>query len=57
MKCYICDREDDLISFDRAYETFNPCHTCQEVIDDCIAGYGTEDEVPELEEAEVFEGP
>lgn len=50
MKCYICNKEDDLINFNHRYEAYDPCHTCQEVIDDCIAGYGAEDEIPDVQE-------
>ena len=39
MHCHICDREDDLISYDKLSQEFSCCTTCQAVIDDCIAGY------------------
>lgn len=39
MKCDICDREDDLISFNKREQRFSPCTTCQAVIQDCIDGY------------------
>lgn len=32
MHCYICDREDDGISWNSLHKDFNPCFTCQAVI-------------------------
>ena len=48
MHCYICDREDDLISFNKKDKTFDPCNVCQAIIDDCIAGYEVKEETVEL---------
>lgn len=39
MHCAICDREDDLISYDKANEEFTPCTVCQAVIEETIDGY------------------
>lgn len=36
MRCDICDKEDDLISFDKSTGKFCPCGTCQAVIDETI---------------------
>lgn len=39
MRCYICDKEDDAISYDRRYQEYSPCGACQEVIYECLMGY------------------
>jgi hypothetical protein len=39
MHCHICDREDDLISFDKVTKTFSPCTVCQIAIDECLEGF------------------
>lgn len=44
MKCYICDREDDLIGFDYATESYNPCSTCLAVIADCLGDFEEDEE-------------
>lgn len=56
MHCYICDREDDLISYHKVHKEYSPCLVCQAIIDDCIAGYDDiyENGPPE-EEWEAFE--
>lgn len=48
MRCYICDTEDDSITFDRETSSFSPCGVCQEVIFDCLVGYDEEEsDVPD----------
>lgn len=42
MRCYICDREDDLITYDEHYGCFNPCKQCEDVIADCLADFEEE---------------
>lgn len=44
MHCYICDCEDDLISFDSTTQAFGPCGTCQAIIDDTVADFEEKDE-------------
>lgn len=43
MRCYICDCEDDSISFDRQDGRFSPCKTCQAVVQDTIFSYDDDD--------------
>lgn len=49
MHCLICDKEDDIISYDKLTGEFSPCGECQEAIDDCLDGYEP------LEGEEVFD--
>lgn len=56
MKCFICNREDDLISFDRVYGDYGPCTTCAAVIQDCLDGYEDIPDVPVEEEWEPNKG-
>lgn len=44
MKCYICDRDDDLISFDREHVEFSPCVVCQAAIAECLEEFENEEE-------------
>jgi hypothetical protein len=48
MRCHICNKEDDLITFDKKTGEFSPCGECEAVIQDCIDGYEIED--PELDD-------
>ena len=36
MRCYICDREDDLIVFDKGHQEFGPCTVCQAIIQETL---------------------
>jgi len=36
MHCYICDREDDLITYDKVRGEFGPCTTCQAIIEETL---------------------
>lgn len=47
MRCFICDREDDLISFDKVEGKFSPCGDCQRAIEECLDGYDHADAVLE----------
>lgn len=39
MHCYICDREDDLITFDHDTAQYGPCTVCKEVITECLESF------------------
>lgn len=39
MHCGICDREDDLISYDKEHKEFTPCTDCQAIIEETVNGY------------------
>jgi hypothetical protein len=45
MRCYICNREDDLITWDRRHQDFGPCMVCEAIIQETLEefGYDTED--------------
>jgi hypothetical protein len=43
MKCYICDREDDLIIYDKIAGGYSPCTTCQEAINECLEAFEEEE--------------
>lgn len=43
--CAICDKDDDLITFDVKRQQFTPCGTCQSAIQDCLDGYGDDEEL------------
>jgi predicted PP-loop superfamily ATPase len=43
MRCYICNAEDETISYDHVDKRFSPCQKCQEVIYDTIISYDLED--------------
>lgn len=45
MHCAICDREDDLITFDKVRGVFSDCTACQAVIEETLAEF----EEPEIE--------
>lgn len=45
MHCYICDREDDLITFNYDRGEYGPCTTCQTIIEETLAEF----EEPETE--------
>lgn len=42
MRCYICNREDDLISFDHRDDKPGPCRVCLEVIYDTLDSFGND---------------
>ena len=46
MKCFICDRSDDLITYDKVRQEYGPCTVCQAIIQETIEGYGD----PEFED-------
>jgi hypothetical protein len=39
MRCYICDREDELIVYDTDKHSFTPCVVCQEAIEEALDDY------------------
>lgn len=39
IRCYICDREDDLITYDKVRKEFVPCAVCQSIIEETIEEY------------------
>lgn len=47
MRCVICDKSDDLITFDNKRGEFTPCGECQNAITDCLDGYNHADAVLE----------
>lgn len=36
MHCYICDKDDSLISFDKEHGEYSPCSTCQAIIEETL---------------------
>lgn len=42
MKCYICDKtlDDEQVSFNEDYQSFDPCATCLMAVEDILDGYG-----------------
>lgn len=44
MHCAICDREDDLITFDKVTQRFSDCTVCQAIIDETLAEFSAEDD-------------
>lgn len=44
MHCAICDREDDLITFDKVRGVFSDCIVCQAIIEETLAEFGEEPE-------------
>ncbi len=44
MRCPICDREDDTITFDKVTGKFGDCSVCQEAIDECLEEYDQDDD-------------
>lgn len=53
MKCYICDREDQGISWNSLHKDFNPCFTCQAVINDINYRDMGDESVEEILDEEV----
>lgn len=39
MHCPICDREDDLITFDKVRGQFGDCVVCQAIIEETISEF------------------
>lgn len=55
MRCYICNREDNKISWDSRHEDYGPCFTCQAVINEITYEQDdTDTEGPE-DETEVLD--
>jgi hypothetical protein len=50
MHCYICDKQDDLIQFDKATQEYGPCSVCMAVIQDCLDDFAAIDPVPDDDE-------
>jgi hypothetical protein len=36
MRCYICDKDDDLIYFDKVLGEYSPCTVCQAIIEETL---------------------
>ena len=36
MRCAICDKDDDMIVFDKVREEFTPCPECQAIIEETL---------------------
>lgn len=51
MRCFICDRilNEDQVHYNEEHEDFDPCPTCQQVIDDLLAAYGDQASIAEDE--------
>lgn len=45
MRCAICDKDDDLITFDKVAGVFSPCGECQASIQECLDGYDHADAI------------
>jgi hypothetical protein len=43
VRCYICDRDDDLITFDKTTQSYSPCTVCQEAINECLETFEEEE--------------
>lgn len=39
MRCYICDRDDSLIYYDKVEQAYSPCTTCQAAIDESLLDF------------------
>lgn len=48
MRCYICNREDDGITWDNRHKDFGPCFTCQAVINEITYDDRDDDELSEV---------
>jgi hypothetical protein len=50
MHCYICDKQDDGIQFDKVTQEYGPCLVCLAIIQDCLDDFKddekVDDEVP-----------
>lgn len=44
MHCYICDREDGLITFDKDLGEYSPCTVCQAFIAEILEDFEEPDE-------------
>lgn len=47
MHCPICDREDDLITFNKERQRYGDCTVCQAIIEETLEEFG-EDEDEEI---------
>lgn len=50
MRCYICNREDDGITWDNRHKDFGPCFTCQAVINEITYDKKDDDELVEIDD-------
>lgn len=44
MHCYICDKQDDLIQFDKVEQCYGPCSVCMAIIQDCLDDFADPEE-------------
>jgi hypothetical protein len=42
--CFICDKEDDKITFDIVHQEYTPCTVCQLAIQECLEDYDSKEE-------------
>jgi len=42
-RCYICNREDDLITYDKARKEYGPCTVCQAIIQEALDEFKEEE--------------
>lgn len=52
MRCYICDRNDDLIHYDRVHQEYGPCTVCQAIIQETLEEFETEADTEDLFEVD-----
>ena len=43
MRCYICNREDDVITYDKIHKEYGPCVVCQAAIEEVLMDYHTKE--------------
>lgn len=56
MRCYICDAQDDNISYDHRDARFTPCYVCQKVIADVLSSKSDAEDDPYLIDEEWDNG-
>lgn len=49
IKCHICDKDDDLITYDKKRGEFTACGVCEAVIQECVDSYEAPEEGIPLE--------
>lgn len=48
MRCYICNRSDDLIVIEQHTQQTGPCTVCQQAINECLEEYEDIEDQDEL---------
>ena len=44
MHCYICDKQDDLIQYNKVQQEYGPCPVCMAIIQDCLDDFADPEE-------------